>query len=141
MELRWETITVCGMLYINAVLMNTVIFAIYIMEDCMKRDEISNVIAYLQKGNMLSYELQDLLNNSEDKNCNGIDVVLNEVHSMDDLRALNDYEYSCAYESEEEVTVKGLNILFHKKLSDGRYVYRDLLVCANGFKFISDEHF
>jgi len=107
----------------------------------MTREEIGKVIEYLKEGNMLTTELEDILNKCEGKDGSGIEYVLNEVNSIEDLRVLTDYEFCYAYETEEEVTVKGLNIGFHKRLKDGRYIYRDLLICANGFKFLSEEHF
>lgn len=106
----------------------------------MDKNETDVIIKCLEKENLLTNELRDILYKHED-----IDdsiITFDEVHHIDELDILNNYQIENIYESETEVTVKvkETNFALSRKLSDGRYKYRDLIISHNGDRFLSEEH-
>ena len=105
----------------------------------MKRYVSDEIIKCLQENNLLNDEIKELLVVNEDNEESVYS--LNEVHNIDELEILKDYNIVSVYESEHEVTVtvKETNIVLSRKTDNGRNKYRELVISDNGDRYLSEE--
>lgn len=106
----------------------------------MDKNETDMIIKCLEKGNLLTNELRDTLYKHED--IDDSTITFDEVHHIDELDILKNYQIESIYESETEVTVKvkETNFVLSRKLPDGRRKYCDLIISHNGDRYLSEEH-
>jgi hypothetical protein len=62
------------------------------------------------------------------------------VKDKDDLALLNGYQIENINESSGDAGSKATNIFLKRKLRSGRFAHRELMILADGKKFMTEEY-
>ena len=104
----------------------------------MLREVAEMTIDYLREGGYLTGELEEFIKKNIDNEES--ERKLYEVFGADGLKELVGYAICQTIETSDQNDAEGCLIVFQKELPGGGYTYKDLLLSANGDRFMSNDY-